>query len=71
MVSQKYYVLVYATREDRKAGEQEYEFDCDTLDEAHKAAGDEVSEGKYAASIYQRSGNASPSFFVASHVIPQ
>ena len=57
----KYYILVFATQEDRKAGEQAYEFDCSTLDQAYRAADDEIELGNYAASVYERSGTTAPS----------
>lgn len=71
MARAKYYVLVFATKQDRAAGDQAYEFDCSTLDEAWAAADSEVGEGNYAASIYERSGTAKPSTRIATHLRPQ
>lgn len=68
----KYYVLAFATKADRQAGEQAYEFDCDTLEQAEEAADDEVTtQGMYAASIYERSGTTAPSVRIATHIVPQ
>lgn len=69
-MASKFYVLVFATKEDRTAGEQAYEFDCETLDEAYASAHEET-EKSYAASIYERSGNTAPSVRVATVIRPQ
>lgn len=70
MSKAKYYILVFATQADRKAGEQAYEFDCPTLDHAYRAADDEIKLGNYAASIYERSGTTAPSVRIATHIMP-
>lgn len=72
MPKQKYFVLVYPTQADRKAGNYSHEFDCFTLAEAEEDADAEVTEyGNYAASIYERSGDTSPSVRIATHIQPQ
>lgn len=71
MNKSKYYILVFATKADRKAGEYAYEFDCSTLEQADRAADDEIKLGNYAASIYERSGTTAPSVRVSTHLQPQ
>ncbi len=66
----KYYVIVFATKADRKAGDYVYEFDCFTVDQASRAADDEIKLGNYAASIYECSGTTAPSVRIATHLQP-
>lgn len=70
MSKPKYYILVFPTKAARQAGDYEYEFDCSTLDQAARAADDEIKLGNYAASIYERSGTTAPSVRIATHFQP-
>lgn len=67
----KYFVLVFATKADSDAGEQAYEFDCDTVNEAYDAADSEVDEGNYAAAIHERSGTTAPSICIGARKVPK
>jgi menaquinone-dependent protoporphyrinogen IX oxidase len=64
-------VFVYATKAARQAGEMEYTVDADSLDEANEIAQQEIEEGMYCASIYQRMPHAAPMQFVGAHILPQ
>lgn len=64
-------VFVYANKAARRAGEMEYTVDADSLDEANEIAQQEIDEGMYCASIYERMPHGAPMQFVGAHILPQ
>ncbi len=70
MTKLKYCLFCYPTKASRAAGEMAHTIDAESIEEAGETAQEELNEGMYCVSVWERMPYAAPMQFVEAHVQP-